>query len=133
MMYFRYKIKKDLFGTAYTLIIQCKSSTDDKWKRFKRTDLFKLCADFEGEWWVFSCPGYEVQRNIIINCINKYGSVEKLVTKYILSILKERASKMVKRNDSQDTKKLLNNIANNTWSNVITIDEETILEGVKND
>ena len=54
-------------------------------------------------------------------------------SKYILSILKERASEMVKRNDSQDTKKLLNNIANNTWSNVITIDEETILEGVKND
>ena len=126
MMYFRYKIRKDLFGTTYTLIIQRKSNTDDKWKRFKRTDLFKLCADIEGEWWVFSCPAYAIQRNIIINCIDKYGSVEKLVTKYILSILKERVNEMVKRNDSQDTKKLLNNIANNTWSNVIAISEEEV-------
>ena len=125
MMYFRYKIKKDLILGGYTLTIQNKSNISDKWKRFKCVDMFKACMHLE-DCFYFSYPSIKQQRVNIVNCIDKYGSVEKLVIEYILSILRERSDKMIEHNKNKDLKKLVNNIASNTWSDVIIINEDKI-------
>ena len=58
--------------------------------------------------------------------MKKYNSMRELVTAYILNILKDKNKKMIKRNKTEDLRKIIDGFADNTWSDVIVIDEDEI-------
>lgn len=129
MMRFRYKITKDiLWRGSYTLHIQYQVDACSQWKKFARKDLFKVCAELAKDWWILSHPSISEQLDIISDSLRKYRTMEKLVTVYILSILEDKKCTMIKRNKTEDLRKMIDDLANNTWSDVIVIDEDEISE-----
>lgn len=127
-MQFRYKIKKDIFAGGYTLHIQYQVDSCGEWKKFVRKDLFNVCLELTGAFYILSRPSPNEQLYTLDRCVKKYGSMQELVTAYILSVLKDNKNKMIKRNKTEDLRKMIDGLANNTWSDVIVIDEDEISE-----
>lgn len=128
MMQFRYKITKDILWGCYTLHVQYWADTRNKWKKFSRKDLFDVCLKLTGDSYIFNRPSFDEQLHTINNCIKKCNSTREFVTAYILSILRDKNKKMIKYNKNKDLRKMIDKLANNTWSDVIVIDENKISE-----
>ena len=129
MMLFRYKITKDiLWSGSYTLHIQYQVGSCDKWKKFARKDLFDVCAELANDWWILNRPSISQQLNRIAYSLKTYGTMQELVTAYILSILKDNKKIMIKRNDTKKIKQMIDGFADNTWSDAIVIDEDELSE-----
>ena len=126
MIRFRYKVTKDFFDGGYTLHIQYQADTGDKWKKFVRKDLFDVCLKLTGEFYILSRPSPNEQLYTLDYCIKKYNSMRELVTAYILSILKDKNKKMIKRNKTEKLRKIMDGFVSETWSDVIVINEDEI-------
>ena len=124
-MRFRYKIKRDFWPFSYTVCIQYQADSCDKWKRFKHVDLYQMCTKLNDTWY-FSSSSLSVQLAEVNHCIQSYGSMKAAVTAYILSILKDKKKNMNEHFDIENLKQMVKSLANNTWSDVIVIDEDEI-------